>query len=111
MYEVIEEFEFTTYLRINLKTGRTHQIRVHFSGIGKPVFGDPTYGGRQIQYGSELPKIKSRVQNLLEIIPRQALHAKTIGFYHPHLKKKLLFSSELPDDMSTLIEKLKANRE
>lgn len=111
LYEVIEEFEFTTYLKINLKTGRTHQIRVHLSGIGKPVFGDPTYGGRQINFGSELPKIKSRVQNLLEIIPRQALHAKTIGFYHPHLKQKMFFSSDLPDDMNKLIEKLRANTE
>jgi len=111
LYEVIEEFEFTTYLKVNLKTGRTHQIRVHLSGIGKPVFGDPTYGGRQINFGSELPKIKSRVQNLLEIIPRQALHAKTIGFYHPHLKQKMFFSSDLPDDMNKLIEKLKENSE
>ncbi|MGB5529892.1 MAG: RluA family pseudouridine synthase, partial [Ignavibacteriaceae bacterium] len=77
LYEVLEEFDFTSYLKINLMTGRTHQIRVHLSGIGKPVFGDPTYGGRQIVYGSELPKIKPRVQNLLGIMQRQALHAKT----------------------------------
>ena len=109
LYEVIEEFEFTSYLKINLKTGRTHQIRVHLSGIGKPVFGDATYGGRQINYGTDLPKIKSRVQNLLEMIPRQALHAKTVGFFHPHLKKNMFFNSELPADMKLLIEKLKAN--
>lgn len=107
LYEVIEEFEFTTYLKINLKTGRTHQIRVHLSGIGKPVFGDPTYGGRQINYGSEFPKIKLRLQNLLEIMPRQALHAKTVGFYHPAEKKKMFFNSELPDDMRLLIKKLR----
>ena len=106
LYEVIEEFEFTSYLKINLKTGRTHQIRVHLSGIGKPVFGDPTYGGRQVVYGSELPKIKARVHNLLEIIPRQALHAKTIGFYHPVKKEKMFFDSELPDDMKLLIKNL-----
>jgi 23S rRNA pseudouridine1911/1915/1917 synthase len=109
LYEVIEEFEFTSYVKINLKTGRTHQIRVHLSGIGKPVFGDPTYGGRQIIYGSELPKIKARVQNLLEIMPRQALHAKTVGFYHPEKKKKMFFDSELPDDMKLLLEKLRAS--
>ena len=109
LYEVIEEFEFTSYLKVNLKTGRTHQIRVHLSGIGKPVFGDPTYGGRQINYGSELPKIKSRVQNLLEIMPRQALHAKTVGFFHPHLKKNMFFNSELPADIKLLIAKLKTN--
>jgi 23S rRNA pseudouridine1911/1915/1917 synthase len=108
LYEVLEEFEFTSYLKINLKTGRTHQIRVHLSGIGKPVFGDPTYGGRQVVYGSELPKIKARVQNLLEIMPRQALHAKTIGFIHPQKKKKVFFDSELPDDMKLLVEKLRA---
>lgn len=106
LYEVIEEFEFTSYLKINLKTGRTHQIRVHLSGIGKPVFGDPTYGGRQVVYGSELTKIKARVHNLLEIIERQALHAKTIGFYHPVKKEKMFFDSELPDDMKLLIKNL-----
>ncbi len=109
LYEVLEEFEFTSYLKINLKTGRTHQIRVHLSGIGKPVFGDPTYGGRQVVYGSELPKIKARVQNLLEMMPRQALHAKTVGFYHPLLKKKLFFNSELPEDMKLLIRQLRTS--
>lgn len=107
LYEVLEEFEFTSYLKINLKTGRTHQIRVHLSGIAKPVFGDPTYGGRQIVYGSDLPKIKARVQNLLQIMPRQALHAKTIGFYHPIKKEKMFFDSELPEDMKTLIKMLR----
>lgn len=107
LYEVLEEFEFTSYLKINLKTGRTHQIRVHLSGIGKPVFGDPTYGGRQINYGSELPKIKARVQNLLDIMPRQALHAKTVGFYHPVENRKMFFDSELPDDMKLLLKKLR----
>jgi 23S rRNA pseudouridine1911/1915/1917 synthase len=106
-YEVLEEFEFTSYLKINLKTGRTHQIRVHLSGIGKPVFGDPTYGGRYTIFGSEKPKIKARVQNLLEIMPRQALHAKTVGFYHPAEKKQMFFNSELPDDMKLLIKKLR----
>ncbi len=109
LYEVLEEFDFTTYLKINLKTGRTHQIRVHLSGIGKPVFGDPTYGGRQVNYGSDQPKIKTRLQNLLDIMPRQALHAKTVGFYHPGLKKKMFFNSELPADMKLLIEKLRTS--
>jgi len=108
LYEVIEEFEFTSYLKVNLKTGRTHQIRVHLSGIGKPVFGDPTYGGRQINYGSDQSKIRARVQNLLAIMPRQALHAKTVGFYHPEKKKRMFFDSEIPDDMKLLLEKLRA---
>jgi 23S rRNA pseudouridine1911/1915/1917 synthase len=106
-YEVIEEFEFASLLKLNLKTGRTHQIRVHLSSIHHPIFGDPTYGGREIVYGSTLPKMKSRVQNLLEIMPRQALHAKTIGFIHPHTKEFIRFDSELPKDMQELIAKLK----
>lgn len=107
LYEIIEEFEFTTYLKIILKTGRTHQIRVHLSSIGKPIFGDPTYGGRQIHFGSELPKIKNRVQNLLNIISRQALHAKTLGFFHPQKKEMIYFNSDLPEDMKLLISELK----
>jgi 23S rRNA pseudouridine1911/1915/1917 synthase len=107
LYEVIEEYEFASFIKLHLKTGRTHQIRVHLSSTGKPVFGDETYGGRQIVYGSELPKIRSRINNLLIIMPRQALHAKTLGFIHPKTKKKLRFDSELPDDMQLLISKLK----
>jgi 23S rRNA pseudouridine1911/1915/1917 synthase len=106
-YEVIEEFEFTSYLKLNLKTGRTHQIRVHLSGIGRSIFGDRTYGGDKIHFGSDLPKIKSRINNLLEIMPRQALHAKTLGFIHPHTKKFVRFDSELPQDFKLLLEKLR----
>ena len=84
LYKVIEQFEFTTYLKLNLKTGRTHQIRVHLSGIGRPILGDATYGGNKIQAGFDSAKIKSRIANLLNIMPRQALHAKTLGFIHTH---------------------------
>lgn len=108
LYEVLEEYEFTSLLKINLKTGRTHQIRVHLSSINHPVFGDPTYGGREIVYGSNLPKMISRVKNLLEIMPRQALHAKTLGFIHPHAKKLVRFDSELPGDIKTLISELES---
>ena len=107
LYKVVEEFEFATHVKLNLKTGRTHQIRVHLSSIGKPVFGDPAYGGRAVRYGSSLPKIKSRIQNLLELMPRQALHAKTLGFIHPHKKEFMKFDSELPKDMEELIFHLK----
>jgi 23S rRNA pseudouridine1911/1915/1917 synthase len=106
-YKVIEEFEFTSFIKLVLKTGRTHQIRVHLSGIGKPVFGDPTYGGRQVKYGLDIAKIKNRVQNLLEIMLRQALHAKTLGFVHPKTNEKMHFESVLPQDMLKLISALK----
>ena len=107
MFKVIEEFEFTSLIKLNLKTGRTHQIRVHLSSIGKPIFGDETYGGRQIRFGSELPQIKNKVHKLLEIMPRQALHAKTLGFIHPKKKEMMQFDSELPEDFKKLISKLK----
>ena len=107
-YQVIEEFEFTSYIKLNLKTGRTHQIRVHLSSIGKPIFGDPTYGGRQVRFGSDIPNIKLRVQNLLSDIKRQALHAKTLGFFHPHKKEVVRFNSSLPDDMQNLLNALKS---
>lgn len=106
-YEVLEEFEFASLVKLRLKTGRTHQIRVHMSYIKHPVFGDPTYGGRRIVYGSNLSKIKSRVENLLQIMQRQALHAKTLGFIHPHTKEKIFLDSELPQDFIMLLEKLK----
>ena len=106
-YEVLEEFEFSSLIKLKLKTGRTHQIRVHMSHIKHPIFGDPAYGGRVIVYGSALPKIKSRINNLLEIMPRQALHAKTLGFIHPNSKEKVFLESELPEDFAALLEKLR----
>ncbi len=106
-YKVLEEFEFASLVSLKLKTGRTHQIRVHMAFINHPVFGDPTYGGRKIAYGMNLPKMKQRVNNLLEIMPRQALHAKTLGFYHPHLKRKIFVDSELPRDFYDLLDQLR----
>lgn len=106
LFQEIEQYEFASLIKLKLKTGRTHQIRVHMNHINHPIFGDPTYGGRKIVYGSNLPKIKARVDNLLTIINRQALHAKTIGFVHPKTNEKLIFNSELPEDMKILISKL-----
>ncbi len=106
-YEVIEEFEFASLIRLHLETGRTHQIRVHMSGNGHPIFSDDTYGGRAIRYGDQLPGMKQRAENLFAIMNRQALHAKTLGFYHPGIEKDVLFNSELPEDFRLLIEKLK----
>ena len=109
LYDVLEEFEFISLLKLNLKTGRTHQIRVHLSAINHPVFGDETYGGTKIVYGSSLPGIKNRVESLLKLIPRQALHAKMLGFEHPHTRKFMRFDTELPDDMKEVMKKLKLN--
>ncbi len=106
-FTVLEEYEFASLISCKLKTGRTHQIRVHLSSINHPIFGDPTYNGRKIMYGSDLPKIKSRVDNLLDILPRQALHAKTLGFIHPATKEKVFFNSELPDDIQSVINELR----
>lgn len=106
-YSVLEEYEFASLVKLNLKTGRTHQIRVHMASAGHPVFGDVTYGGNKLLYGTNLPKIRSRVENLLEIMPRQALHAKTLGFWHPATNEYMRFDSPLPEDMVTLIGKLK----
>jgi len=106
-YEVLEEFEFCSLLKLKLKTGRTHQIRVHLSSLNHPIFGDASYGGKKIVFGLNLPKMKSRVDNLLHVMPRQALHAKTLGFFHPHKKEQMIFSSELPNDFERLLELLR----
>ncbi len=109
LYEVIEDFEFTSLLKIHLRTGRTHQIRVHLSGNGHPIFGDETYGGRKLTFSAQLPKLRSRMENLLEIMPRQALHAKKLGFIHPATNEFISFDSELPDDFQNLLLKLRKN--
>jgi 23S rRNA pseudouridine1911/1915/1917 synthase len=106
-YEVIEEFEYLTLLRLKLRTGRTHQIRVHLHHIGHPVFGDPTYGGRRILAEKAGKGLKQEVQDLLKIIPRQALHAKTLGFLHPVTREELRFDSELPEDMREVLDALR----
>jgi 23S rRNA pseudouridine1911/1915/1917 synthase len=104
-YEVLEKFEFLSLVRLKLKTGRTHQIRVHLSYVGHPVFGDPTYGGRRIAWGGV--NKKKIVSELLKIIPRQALHAKTLGFIHPAKNEFMKFDSELPEDMKKVIDFLR----
>lgn len=106
-YEVTEEYEFLSLVRLKLKTGRTHQIRVHLSHAGHPVFGDETYGGREPHSVNLNSNIKAQIKNLLDKLPRQALHARVIGFVHPETKENLRFESELPDDMKSIIEKIK----
>ena len=105
-YEVITEFDFLSLIRLKLRTGRTHQIRVHLAHIGHPVFGDPTYGGRSHLWGGLEGKRAQHAQNLLKLIGRQALHAKTIGFVHPSTKESVEFDSELPEDMQEVLKRL-----
>jgi len=104
-YEVLERFGYVTLIKCILETGRTHQIRVHMKYIGHPLFNDETYGGNKILKGTIFNKYKQFVENCFEICQRQALHAKTLGFIHPATKQEMQFISELPDDMSTVIEK------
>lgn len=108
-YSVLEQFAYLTLLRLRLRTGRTHQIRVHLAHIHHPVFGDPTYNGRHIVAGPGSPRHKAEVQRLLKLMPRQALHAKTIGFVHPSTGKELFFDSPLPRDMESVLATLREN--
>ncbi len=104
-YKVLERFGYVTLVRCVLETGRTHQIRVHMKYIGHPLFNDETYGGDKILKGTIFSKYKQFVDNCFQICKRQALHAKTIGFIHPASNKEMLFTSDLPKDMSEVIEK------
>lgn len=104
-YKVLENFNYVTMVECRLETGRTHQIRVHMQYIGHPLFNDDFYGGDRIVKGTVYTKYKQFVDNCFSICPRQALHAKELGFVHPVTKKDMLFTSELPDDMEQVIEK------
>ena len=104
-YKVLERFGYTTLVECKLETGRTHQIRAHFKSIGHILFNDEEYGGDAILKGTTFTKYKQFVQNCFKICPRQALHAKSLGFEHPTTKKEVFFDSDLADDMQELIEK------
>lgn len=104
-YKVIEELGYISMLECKLETGRTHQIRVHFMYIKHPLFSDKEYGGDQILKGTTFTKYQQFVKNCFKILPRQALHAKSLDFNHPVTGKRLSFDSELPDDMIQVIEK------
>jgi 23S rRNA pseudouridine1911/1915/1917 synthase len=105
-YEVLQEFDLLTLIKLRLMTGRTHQIRVHMHSTGHPVFGDPTYEGRKPHGINLTVEVMERINELLSLMPRQALHAKVLGFVHPITKEKLRFDSPLPADMQNLIEHL-----
>lgn len=104
-YSVIEDLGYVSLVECKLETGRTHQIRVHFSYIKHPLFNDEEYGGEKILRGTTFAKYQQFVRNCFAILPRQALHAKSLSFDHPVTGKRLSFDSELPDDMKELIEK------
>jgi 23S rRNA pseudouridine1911/1915/1917 synthase len=104
-YKVLERFGYVTLVQCVLETGRTHQIRVHMQHIGHPLFNDDTYGGDKIVKGTVFSKYRQFVDNCFAACPRQALHAQTIGFVHPGTGKEMLFESELPEDISTVIAK------
>jgi 23S rRNA pseudouridine1911/1915/1917 synthase len=104
-YRILERLGYVTLVECRLETGRTHQIRVHFQYLKHPLFNDNEYGGDKILRGTTFTKYKQFVTNCFNILPRQALHAKSLGFIHPKTQKELLFETELPEDMSTVINK------
>lgn len=104
-YATEEYLGYLSQVRCRLETGRTHQIRVHLSNEGHPLFNDAVYGGDRILRGNRFASYKKFVENAFAICPRQALHAQTLGFFHPILKRQMDFSSTLPPDMTALIEK------
>jgi pseudouridine synthase, RluA family len=104
-YKVLERLGYVTLVECRLETGRTHQIRVHMKHIGHVLFNDERYGGHGILKGTTFSKYKQFVQNCFEICPRQALHAKTLGFTHPKTGEWLSFDSDVPNDMENLIER------
>jgi 23S rRNA pseudouridine1911/1915/1917 synthase len=104
-YKTLEEFGYISLVECKLETGRTHQIRVHFSHIKHPLFNDEEYGGNQIIKGTTFTKYHQFINNCFKILPRQALHAKSLAFDHPVTGKRLSFDSELPADMAQVIEK------
>ena len=104
-YKVLQRYGYITVVECRLETGRTHQIRVHMSSIGHPLFNDERYGGSEIRNGTIFAKYRQFINNCFQICPRQALHAATLGFIHPHTKKEIRFEAPLPEDMQSLIAK------
>jgi 23S rRNA pseudouridine1911/1915/1917 synthase len=104
-YKVLERLGYVTLVSCKLETGRTHQIRVHMKHIGHTLFNDERYGGEKILKGTTFTKYKQFVENCFKVLPRQALHAKTLGFEHPTTGKWLSFSTDIPEDIQLCIEK------
>ena len=106
-YNIIEDLGYVSLIECQLETGRTHQIRAHMKHIGHPIFNDVRYGGDKILKGTIFNKYKQFVDNCFKIMPRQALHAKTLGFLHPKTNEKMYFDIEIPDDFNSCLEKWK----
>ena len=104
-YKVLKRYHYVSLIECKLETGRTHQIRAHMKHIGHPLFNDETYGGNRLIKGTPTSKYKTFIDNCFELMPRQALHAKTLGFTHPQTKKWMQFDTELPDDFKAVINK------
>ncbi len=104
-YTVLERFHYVTLIECRLETGRTHQIRAHMKHIGHPLFNDATYGGDKILKGTTFAKYNQFIDNCFNIIPRQALHAKLLGFIHPTTHQHFVYESELPADFASVMEK------
>ena len=104
-YKVLERLTYVTLIECQLETGRTHQIRAHMKHIGHPLFSDATYGGDKILKGTVFNKYKQFVENCFELMPRQALHAQTLGFTHPTTKKYIHFEAPLPEDFEAVLQK------
>lgn len=104
-YTTLERLGYVSVVECRLETGRTHQIRVHMKYIGHTLFNDARYGGDQILKGTTFTKYKQFVQNCFEVCPRQALHAKTLGFKHPRTGESMFFDSEIPEDITNVIAK------
>ncbi|MDX5404505.1 MAG: RluA family pseudouridine synthase, partial [Bacteroidota bacterium] len=106
-FEVLERFGYVTLVACKLETGRTHQIRVHFKHIGHPLFNDHEYGGDKILKGTKFNKYKQFIDNCFEICPRQALHARSLGFTHPKTGERMRFETDIPEDMQSVIDKFR----
>lgn len=104
-YKVLKTFKYVSLVQCNLETGRTHQIRAHFQHIGHPLFSDSVYGGDKILRGTTSGSYRAFVENCFQLMPRQALHAKSLGFEHPKTKKWMQFDSELPEDFQAVLAK------
>ena len=104
-YRVLERFGYVTFVECILETGRTHQIRAHMKHIGHPMFGDERYGGIEILRGERSSTYKAYIQNCFKLCPRQALHARTLGFVHPTTGQQMDFTSPIPQDMEQLLDK------